>query len=237
MITSVTSQEQLAEVSSQALKVFTDKRRSLGRSPSPVGSGEAEGDLFFDEAIFERVGLLNPDGTFTESGNSAARVIKNPLHRIEIREISAASHRGFSLYIGEEEDIVFASRGAEEDGYIFSRTTLESSLHHLYAWLNFPVYMQDSNHQKRTFPALILNHQKSLKELGRVWEIASDLLSEKVVIGSFDHSLWILDEYQGEGDKAEIIFSSHDTLALNLLVHHFWAAVHGGTPWQDVIWN
>lgn len=231
MILNISEAEETAQTSPQALSVFTDRSRSLSRSPGDVGSGKAEGELFYDELIFKEMGYLYEDGTFTPLGFDIATQLRTATHQLRIRHLHAHSTNIFDLYCGQDFDIVFASindRGRSTGQHIFSRTVPASSLHHLLAWVSAPALnIQTPAEPQLKLPVDFLDSPELISRHGVMWEVSSSISPEILIFGLYNDALWLLDSFEGDSKAATAVFEHHDALTINLMLHRLWAQIHG----------
>lgn len=92
-----------AEVSPHAIEFLADPSRSK-RHAVPAIWVQQE-----DAALFETLGLLRPDGSLTELGDAAARLVRKPIGTVRFSELSGHGSRQLELFIGKDLSIVFAT--------------------------------------------------------------------------------------------------------------------------------
>lgn len=231
MIINLSDLEETAQTSPDALEVFTQRKRSLGRSPGAIGSGSAQGNLFFDEIIFNEMGYLNEDGTFTELGFDIARQVRTSTRRVRVRHLHAHETNVFDLYCGNDFDIVFASindHGVATGHHIFSRTVPVSGLHHLLSWAGVPALNTEVPASNQlSLDASFLDSPDLIAQHGMMWEVSSTISPEVTVFGLYDGVLWLLDRLEEDNGKVTAFFEHHDAMTINLLLHRLWALAHG----------
>lgn len=182
----------------------------------------------FDEVQKELIesGFLDTQGKWTKGGERIVQIIRSADAEFSVSHLHAVDKNFLRLYIGQEESIVcsklIGASGIAGDTFLFSRTTHENALQHVFAWMGLPVVDMPEDNESSISSELLTS--RGFSEAARGWLVTCSALPGGLHIIFHQNFLWRVSNIIETGSISPLLaLEGEDTLSFSMLIHYVWA--------------
>lgn len=176
------------------------------------------------------VGILDVHAELTAEGRRIAGMMGSPVCEFSVRQLHAVEENILTIAMGESESMVRSriidSAGVASDEFLFSRTTHENALQHVFAWMGLPVVGLPEVTQTSIDSELLT--EDGLDQASRGWRISCGALPGDLDIVFYQGYLWKISGVSEASAAHPVLgLEAEDTLSLSMLLHYVWGRCVG----------